>query len=86
MLQLVYSKPTHSPAILSVRQAFQRAPPSWRRFSFVASYVAVAAAGSLNVLFTRAPEISGGVKVTDQTGEVRQEASQIFNSRTLHGS
>lgn len=56
--------------LLSVAQAFQRAPPSFRRFSFVASYVAVAAAGSMNVLFTRASEITGGIKVTDETGEV----------------
>lgn len=62
---------TACPLAFGLGKAFQRAPPSWRRFSFVASYVAVAAAGSLNVLFTRAPEISGGVKVTDHTGEVR---------------
>eukprot|EP00904_Undaria_pinnatifida_P014271 jgi/Undpi1/9975/HiC_scaffold_28.g12429.m1 len=62
---------TACPLAFGLGKAFQRAPPSWRRFSFVASYVAVAAAGSLNVLFTRASEISGGVKVADETGEVR---------------
>lgn len=36
----------------------------------MSSYVAVAAAGSMNVLFTRASEITGGVKVTDESGEV----------------
>ena len=56
------------------QQAFQRAPPSMKRFSFVASYVAVAAAGSMNVLFTRASEITGGVQVTDESGEVRKGA------------
>lgn len=52
-------------------QAFQRAPAALKRYSFLASYTAVAAAGSLNVLFTRSSEISGGIKVTDETGEVR---------------
>lgn len=60
---------------LSARQAFQRAPAALRRYSFLASYVAVSAAGSMNVLFTRASEISGGVKVTDETGEVSVAAS-----------
>lgn len=47
-----------------------------KRFSFVASYVAVAAAGSMNVLFTRASEITGGVQVTDESGEVRKAGSR----------
>lgn len=58
--------------VLPLEKAFQRAPPSLRRFSFVASYVAVAAAGSMNVLFTRASEIRNGIKVTDQSGEVKR--------------
>lgn len=47
-----------------------------KRFSFVASYAAVAAAGSMNVLFTRASEITGGVQVTDESGEVRKGREQ----------
>eukprot|EP00752_Nemacystus_decipiens_P004214 g3851.t1 len=62
---------TACPLAYGLGKAFQRAPPSMKRFSFVASYVAVAAAGSMNVLFTRASEITGGVQVTDESGEVR---------------
>eukprot|EP00903_Cladosiphon_okamuranus_P019579 g18007.t1 len=62
---------TACPLAFGLGKAFQRAPPSMQRFSFVASYVAVAAAGSMNVLFTRASEITGGVQVTDESGEVR---------------
>jgi len=48
-----------------------------KRFSFVASYVAVAAAGSMNVLFTRASEITGGVQVTDESGEVIEDRKPL---------
>ncbi|CAM9433062.1 unnamed protein product [Ectocarpus sp. 12 AP-2014] len=62
---------TACPLAYGLGKAFQRAPPSLRRFSFIGSYVAVAAAGSMNVLFTRASEITGGVQVTDESGEAR---------------
>ncbi|CAM9495636.1 unnamed protein product [Ectocarpus sp. 8 AP-2014] len=62
---------TACPLAYGLGKAFQRAPPSLRRFSFIGSYIAVAAAGSMNVLFTRASEITGGVQVTDESGEAR---------------
>lgn len=52
----------------------------------MASYVAVAAAGSLNVLFTRASEISGGVKVADETGEVRQILTKPRIKHVVHSA
>ncbi|CAM9740670.1 unnamed protein product [Ascophyllum nodosum] len=62
---------TACPLAFGLGKAFERAPPSLKRFAFMSSYAAVAAAGSMNVLFTRASEITGGIKVTDETGEVR---------------
>ncbi|CAM9865051.1 unnamed protein product, partial [Choristocarpus tenellus] len=42
-----------------------------RRFSFAVSYIAVAAAGTANVVFTRGAEVMEGVAVRDETGKTR---------------
>lgn len=52
-------------------KAIQKAPPSIKRFGVLVPYLAVASANVSNVCFTRKAEITDGVPVVDEEGNVR---------------